>query len=132
MKLSEYVSSYRKRMGMSQRRFAMRCNLSNAYVSMIENERNPTTGEAVTPSIESLAKLAYGMGITLQKLMEEIDDCQVDISPNEMNNRQNEIYLQNMSDDEKVLFRLAKTAKPEAIRAAVAVLKAMEETNDEF
>lgn len=132
MKLSEYIINYRKRMGLSQRRLAMRCNLSNAYLSMLENEKNPTTGEAVTPSIESLAKLAYGMGITLQQLMEEVDDCQVDISPNEMDNRHNEILLQNLSNDERTLFRLAKTATPDAIKAAIAVLKTLEETNHEF
>lgn len=36
------------------------------------------------------------------------------------------------SEDNKVLFRLAKNAKPEAIRAAIAVLKSMEETNNDI
>lgn len=31
------------------------------------------------------------------------------------------------SEDQQILFRLARNAKPEAIRAAVAVLKSMEE-----
>ena len=34
--------------------------------------------------------------------------------------------LEAASDEQQVLFRLAKNAKPEAIRAAVAVLKSME------
>ena len=40
--------------------------------------------------------------------------------------------IQQISEEEKILFRLARNAKPEAIRAAVAVLKSMEETNNEF
>ena len=35
--------------------------------------------------------------------------------------------IESASEDQKVLFRLARNAKPEAIRAAVAVLKSMEE-----
>ena len=35
--------------------------------------------------------------------------------------------IESASEDKKVLFRLARNAKPEAIRAAVAVLKSMEE-----
>lgn len=38
---------------------------------------------------------------------------------------------ENENDDNQILFRLAKNAKPEAIRAAIAVLKSMEgEGND--
>ena len=36
------------------------------------------------------------------------------------------------SADQQILFRLAKNAKPEAIRAAVAVLKSMEGENDDI
>ena len=36
------------------------------------------------------------------------------------------------SADQQILFRLAKNAKPEAIRAAVAVLKSMEGDNDDI
>ena len=37
-----------------------------------------------------------------------------------------------LSEEQKILFRLAKNAKPEALKAAVAVLKSMEETNSDF
>jgi transcriptional regulator with XRE-family HTH domain len=38
---------------------------------------------------------------------------------------------EEMNEEQRILFRLAKNAKPEAIRAAVAVLKSMEgEDND--
>lgn len=132
MKLSDYIKAYRKRMGLSQRKFASKCDLSNAYISMLENEVNPTTGEPVTPSVESLAKIAYGMGISLHQLMGEVDDCLVDITPREQEHDDTRAFLQNLSDEERTLFRLAKNAKPEAVRAAVAVLRSYEETNTEF
>jgi len=39
---------------------------------------------------------------------------------------------ESASADQQILFRLAKNAKPEAIRAAVAVLKSMEGENDDI
>lgn len=44
---------------------------------------------------------------------------------------QTDAELDTISEEQRILFRLAKNAKPEAIRAAVAVLKSMEgEGND--
>jgi len=40
--------------------------------------------------------------------------------------------LEDVSSDQQILFRLAKNAKPEAIRAAVAVLKSMEDGADDI
>lgn len=39
--------------------------------------------------------------------------------------------METISADQQILFRLAKSAKPEAIRAAVAVLKSMEESDND-
>lgn len=39
---------------------------------------------------------------------------------------------EQISEEQRALFRLAKNAKPEALRAAAAVLKSMEETNRDF
>ena len=46
--------------------------------------------------------------------------------------QETEEVREELSEEQRVLFRLAKNAKPEALRAAAAVLKSMEETNDEF
>ena len=40
--------------------------------------------------------------------------------------------LETISEEQRILFRLAKNAKPEAIRAAVAVLKSMEGPEDDI
>lgn len=68
------------------------------------------------PRIDTVQRIADVLGC-------ETDDLVLESS---------EVLQQEISDDEKALFRLARNAKPEAIRAAVAVLKSMQDTNDEF
>ncbi len=43
-----------------------------------------------------------------------------------------EVTREQINEDEKILFRLARNATPSALKAAVAVLKSMEETNSDF
>ena len=43
MTLGELIQEYRKEHGMSQRQFAIACQLSNGYISMLERGENPKT-----------------------------------------------------------------------------------------
>ena len=43
-----------------------------------------------------------------------------------------ELEAEKISKEQQMLFRLGKNARPEAVRAAIAVLKSMEETNHDF
>lgn len=64
----------------------------------------------------------------IQKLSEVLE-----VSPLELLDPDSvEPVREQISEEEHILFRLAKGAKPEALRAAVAVLKSYEETNDDF
>ena len=74
MKLSELIIEYRTRMNISQREFSRKCNLSNTYISFIENEKNPKTGRPVVPTLEQYKKIAYGLDISVQRLFELLDD----------------------------------------------------------
>ena len=81
MKLGEIIIDHRKRMNISQREFSRQCDLSNSYISFLENEKNPKTGKPLVPTIEQYKKIARGMGITVQRLFEMLDDdAPVDIS----------------------------------------------------
>lgn len=76
MKLSEIIKQYRKINNISAREFAKRCEISNAYISLIENE------ETKSPTLEMLNKLANGMFISLNELIQYIDDeTMVSIKP---------------------------------------------------
>ena len=82
MKLSELIIDYRKRMNISQREFSRRCDLSNTYISFLENEKNPKTGKPVVPTLEQYKKIADCMGLTVQQLFEQLDeDAPVDLGP---------------------------------------------------
>ena len=74
MTLGDYVKQYRTGHGMNMRDFAAQCGVSAGYISMLENNRNPKTGEPITPTIENYAKLAAGMGMTAGELMAAVED----------------------------------------------------------
>ena len=82
MKLGDLIRSYRESHDMSQRQFALRCDLSNGYISILEKGINPNTQRPVTPTIPQLKKLADGMGMTLSELFENVDDMPIDFSGN--------------------------------------------------
>ena len=81
MTIGEIVKLYREEQGLSQRQFAERCgDITNGYVSMIEQGKNPSTGKPIVPSIEKVASLARAMGLTLHELLDMADDSPVTIS----------------------------------------------------
>ena len=77
MKLGELIKEYRDTHDLSQRQFALRCDLSNGYISILEKGINPNTGKPVTPTLPQLKKLADGMSMTLTELFDLIDDIPV-------------------------------------------------------
>ena len=80
MTLGQYVRQYREEHNLSQRKFAEMCGLSNAYISILEEGKSPKTGKDLIPKIDSLMRIANAMGISLDQLLDTIDDMQVDIS----------------------------------------------------
>jgi transcriptional regulator with XRE-family HTH domain len=80
MTLGEFIKQYRERNNLSQRKFAIRCGLSNGYISMLEDGKNPKTGKPLVTKIENIMKIASAMGYTLTDLFESIDDMEIDIS----------------------------------------------------
>lgn len=80
MNLGEFVKQYREKNNLSQRKFALRCGLSNGYISMLEDGKNPSTGKPLVPKIENVMKIASAMGYDLGTLFDMIDDMDVDIS----------------------------------------------------
>ena len=86
--------------------------------------------------------LAKAMGYRDRSMITKIEGGKVDISQKKivafaevlgttprylMDGDPTEEELEAASEGQQILFRLARNAKPEAIRAAVAVLKSMEE-----
>ena len=80
MKLKEIITTYRTKNNLSQRQFAIKCGLSNGYISMLEEGKNPKTNESIVPSITTLKKIAMGMQISLSDLVTQTDDMQISLS----------------------------------------------------
>lgn len=76
MRLSEIVKNYRKSHRMSLRTFGERCGLSHTVIDNIEKETNQI-GTPYQPSLDTLAKVAKGMNLTMNQLMSQMDDMKV-------------------------------------------------------
>lgn len=118
MKLSEILIDYRRRMKISQREFSRRCDLSNTYISFLENEMNPKTGKPLVPTLEQYKKLADGMGITVHRLFEMLDaDAPVDLRLPDPEEPKNE--------DIRLLINGLNRLSPEQVAQAKEMMKIM-------
>lgn len=89
MTIGEIIKRYRIEHGLSQRDFAKICgelsdgNVSNGYISMVEQGRNPSTKKPIVPSIDKLALFARAMNMTLQQLIDSAEDMPVFVGDTE-------------------------------------------------
>lgn len=99
MTLGEIVREYREEKGLSQRDFAKQCGMSNAYISMLENNRNTKTGMPVVPSLTAIRKVASAMCITLNDVLEKMGDTPVSLSPEDDSDK----YVDAMGFDDSTI-----------------------------
>lgn len=76
MKLGDLLKTYRSRNKITMKEFADSCGFSKAYVGMLEKGINPTTGKPVSPTVQTLEKIAKGMGRDLDSLLKALDEDQ--------------------------------------------------------
>ena len=74
MRLGELIKKYRYDHYMSMDSFAKASGLSKAYISMLENNKNPNTGRSIAPSTETLKAVAKGMNISIKELFDLLGD----------------------------------------------------------
>ncbi|WP_302826649.1 helix-turn-helix domain-containing protein [Anaerofustis stercorihominis] len=75
MFLGEIIKQYRKTHNMSASEFAKKCNLSRAYIGILEKNKNTTGGKPI-PSIDVVISVAKAMNISSDKLFMMLDDNQ--------------------------------------------------------
>lgn len=109
MTIGEYVKQYRKSQGLSMQAFGEKCNLSRAYISILEKGINPTTGKPFAPTVETLNKIAEATGVSIDTLIPMLDGNQLvtlnDNSDNNTNNPQTKKVpkdLKKILEDEEV------------------------------
>lgn len=74
MRLGELIKKYRYDHDMSMDSFAKASELSKAYISMLENNRNPKTGASITPSVPTYVAVAKGMNISVADLFDMLGE----------------------------------------------------------
>ena len=97
MKLSEIMKNYRKENRISTRVFADRVGCTNAYISLLENDK------IKSPSIVTINGIAKAMNRTLDSLLNEMDDMNIKMSEVIENNKDN-ISIDNMQHNEIPLY----------------------------
>lgn len=74
MTLGQIIRAYREENSMSMDSFAKASGLSKGYISQLENNINPKTGEPPVPSVTSIKKAANGMFMSFDELFSYLDD----------------------------------------------------------
>lgn len=84
MLLGEFIKEYRTTHDLSQRDFADVSGISRGYISMLERNENPSTGQPITPTYTIFQKVASCMGISVNDLISTLDEDQlINIAPEE-------------------------------------------------
>lgn len=78
MTLGDLILKYRTENDISQREFATRCGVSNAYISMLEKNQNTKTGKPMVPSLKQFMAISHAMHLSMDEVLELVDDETID------------------------------------------------------
>lgn len=76
MKLGELLKSYRTEHKLSMDAFCELSDLTKGYISMLEKNEHPKSKKPIVPSYETIEKIAKGMQISTEDLIDMLDDDQ--------------------------------------------------------
>ncbi|PER23525.1 helix-turn-helix domain-containing protein [Bacillus cereus] len=71
-KLGTVISEYRLKNKLSQRDFALLCDVSHSYINKLEKGIDPRSGKPVEPTLFMVEKIAKAMKKSKSELLEEI------------------------------------------------------------
>ncbi len=72
MELRELIKEFLEEHNMSTREFGRRCGFSNSYVSSLLSGVNPRTGKPLASTMETYEKVAKGMQVSLDYVLERV------------------------------------------------------------
>lgn len=125
MTLGEFIKAYRDKNDLSQRQFADKSGVSNGYISMLEKNENPKTGQPLSPSMPVLKKIAAAMGMTVNDMCSFVDDMAIDLGTTVMDYEDAQEKLRIiLSEEEYAMLRAYQAADDRARADALALLKA--------
>ncbi|CAM1666129.1 helix-turn-helix domain-containing protein [Streptococcus mitis] len=76
MKLGELLKSYRTEHKLSMDAFCELSDLTKGYISMLEKNEHPKSKKPIVPSYDTIEKIAKGMQISTEELVNMLDDDQ--------------------------------------------------------
>ena len=76
MTLGQIIKKYRNDNKLTMQKFADRANVSKAYISMLEKNKNPANGKPIKPAIDTVRALAHAMDKELDELILLLDETQ--------------------------------------------------------
>lgn len=125
MTIGEVIKAYREKNDLSQRQFAEKSGVSNGYISMLEKNENPKTGQPLTPSMLVLRKIASALEVTVNELYSLEDDMATDLGTDVMNYEDAQEKLRIiLSEDEYAMLRAYQAADQRARKDAMLLLTA--------
>ena len=74
MKLGKWLREYWRAHGMTMNDMADACGFSKSYVNLLEKGINPTTQKPVSPTMQTLEKIARATGQDVDSLLKILDD----------------------------------------------------------
>ena len=77
MNLGDVIKKYREEHSMSQAAFSQRSGISKGYISMLENNRNPSTGKPLVPTYTIFEAVAKVIGCSTNQLIEMMNEDQM-------------------------------------------------------
>lgn len=139
MTLGDIIKQYRTEHEMSMDAFAVKSGISKSYISLLEKNQHPKTGNPITPSVETIKSAADGMNMDFNDLFAMIDG-NISLIPDTQDNcqehhfnRETKQIAQSIYDDPDLhaLFNAARGSNPDNLKLAAEMLRRMKETNND-
>ena len=74
MTIGDIIKKYRELHGLTIDEFVKNSKLTKGYISMLENNLNPSTGKPIKPSVTKTKIIADIMGLSLTEILEMVDE----------------------------------------------------------
>ncbi|OPX83415.1 MAG: helix-turn-helix protein [Pelotomaculum sp. PtaB.Bin104] len=121
--IGEIIKAKRKEKKLSLRDFALLCDLSHTYIDCLEKGFDPRSGKPVSPTIDTLDKIANGLGMSLIELL-NLAGLTQDNNQSKSKKKPNNLYI--IPPHLIRLLDAAKDLPPEKIELLISVTENMD------
>lgn len=77
MDLGKIIKNYRIKHNLSLRDFSKRCDLSYTYISMLEKGSDYRNNKPLSPTLDAVNKIAFGLNLSLEELLKMMDNQEI-------------------------------------------------------